>query len=147
MGFSRILHWNYHYGVHYTAQYQEKWKYCNNRPLARPDTLIPHSLSSHSWSPLTCAAQRKIRLLVDANAASALSLLRQYSRSDAVFTVFTAHWTFNAALCLFRSQEERNTWYPMALTIIERCSLKWPEVGALQGSLCSTLSSNLPTKS
>jgi hypothetical protein len=116
------------------SQYQEQWRYRNNRPLQSADNL-----PDRSWSSLICTAQRETRFLVEESAASALDLLGEYCLPDTVFTVFTAHWAYKAALHL-RGQEAQSTWYPLALRILERCSLKWPETEALQDSLFSTLS-------
>ncbi|OAL33530.1 hypothetical protein AYO20_07216 [Fonsecaea nubica] len=118
-----------------TAQYHEQWKYRNSRTTEVQDTAAFDKPVDQNWSPITQTARCETRFLVDTTTKSALELLHEYCRPNTIFTVFTAHWTYKASLWLYQEGGPQISWYPLALRTLERCSLKWPESGALMDSL------------
>ncbi|KAH0848638.1 hypothetical protein FOPE_02562 [Fonsecaea pedrosoi] len=118
-----------------TSQYQEQWKYRNSCTTEVQDTAAFDKPVDQNWSPITQTARCETRFLVDTTTKSALELLHEYCRPNTIFTVFTAHWTYKAALWLYQDGGAQISWYPLALRTLERCSLKWPESGALMDSL------------
>lgn len=82
------------------------------------------------WSPLVLASLCETRFLIEPSSDSALELLQVYARRDMIFTAFTSHWVFRAGLVL-RSQRSA----ALALTVLERCSIKWPNSEALHKAL------------
>ena len=79
------------------------------------------------WSPIVLASLYETRFLIDPNPSSALELLQVYAGKQMIFTAFTPHWTYRAAVVI-----NSPTSQTLASTILERCKVKWPNSEALQ---------------
>jgi hypothetical protein len=94
----------------------------------------PHAME---LSPLLAAAWSETWLITNPSAESALQLLTCYDRDDMVLTVFTSHWVYKAATVLFSGGLTQTVLdgHVLAVTILGRCALKWPNARAIQEML------------
>ncbi|KIW17141.1 hypothetical protein PV08_04332 [Exophiala spinifera] len=88
-------------------------------------------------SPLVQAAKNETVFLLRPNSGTAMQLLTSYYEEHMIFNVFTPHWAYKAGALLLSdpAQESPQEGYVLALTVLDRCALKWPNSRALQDVL------------
>ncbi|KAI1618602.1 hypothetical protein EDD36DRAFT_414265 [Exophiala viscosa] len=112
-------------------------RFRNGQSLDESDMIILDEAHATQRSPLLAAAWSETRLIVNPNAESASQLLTCYDREDMILTVFTSHWVYKAATILLSGGLTRKALdgHVLAVTILGRCALKWPNARAIQEML------------
>lgn len=88
-------------------------------------------------NPLVQAAKSETAFLLRPSSETAMQLLISYHDEHMIFNIFTPHWAYKAGALLLSdpSQDASQEGYVLAVTVLDRCALKWPNSRALQDML------------
>lgn len=113
--------------------YKLQSRFRNGQSLEESDMISLNEAHARDRSPLLAAAWSETRLILNPNAESASQLLTCYDREDMVLTVFTFHWVYKAAKILLSGglTQKALDGHVLAVTILGRCALKWPNARAI----------------
>ena len=120
-----------------SALYKLQSKFRSGLSLEEWDMMFLDETDAGDRLPLLAAAWSETRLIVKSNAESASQLLNCYDRDDMVLTVFTSHWIYQAATILLSGGLTQTALdgHVLAVMILGRCALKWPNARTIQEML------------
>ncbi|KAK6379647.1 hypothetical protein LTS17_005719 [Exophiala oligosperma] len=123
--------------MHLCSLYKMQSRFRDGLSMEDMDVTNAYESDGAELNPLVQAAKSETAFLLRPSSETAMQLLISYHDEHMIFNIFTPHWAYKAGALLLSdpSQDASQEGYVLAVTVLDRCALKWPNSRALQDML------------